>query len=106
MSGGNGYKKSIADVFLESKGRRRICMSRCIEYQRMISSGEWLAAVRALGEALEADSSYDGAYFNLGLAFEAGGLTQFARVAYEKYLKIAPEGYWADSARDRLSKTG
>lgn len=78
-------------------------LSRCNEYQRMIENGDWLEAISALGNALEADPDYSGAFFNLGLAYEKGGLTRFARAAYEEYLRIAPDGYWAKKAGERLA---
>lgn len=78
-------------------------MARCIEYQRMIEDGKWQDAVAALGNALDADPEYTGAFYNLGLAFEAGGLIGFARAAYGEYLRIAPDGYWAAKAKERLA---
>jgi Tfp pilus assembly protein PilF len=77
-------------------------MSRCIKYQEMIERGEWERAVRELNDAYAADKGYTGAFFNLGLAFEKGGLNEIAAACYSHYLSNWGDGYWAKQARERL----
>jgi len=44
----------------------------------MIERGEWERALRELNDEYAADNGYTGAFFNMGLAFEKGGLNEIA----------------------------
>ena len=77
-------------------------MSRCIKYQEMIERGEWERTLRELNDAYAADNGYTGAFFNMGLAFEKGGLNEIAAAMYSYFLANWPDGYWAERARERF----
>ena len=77
-------------------------MSRCIKFQELILNGEWECALRELNDAYKDDNSYSGAYYNMGLAFKAGGLDEIARVLFEYYLLKYSDGYWANAAKREL----
>lgn len=77
-------------------------MSRCIKYQELIQNGEWERALRELNDAYKDDNGYSGAYYNMGLAFKAGGLNEIARMCFEYYLIKFSDGYWANAANREL----
>jgi len=79
-------------------------MSRCIKFQRMIERGEAVGAFKALLREHHGDSGYTGAFYNIGLAFQALALPALAKAAFELYLELEPEGYWSLQAKAELAR--
>jgi tetratricopeptide (TPR) repeat protein len=61
------------------------------------------AALRHYKAALLADPFHADAQLNLALLYERLGLRRTARDHWRRYLQLAPEGAWAEVARERLS---
>ena len=59
-------------------------------------------ALRHYKCAIRTDPFFAEAHLNLALLYEKLQLTRSARAHWRRYLQIAPEGSWADVARDRL----
>ncbi|OPX23281.1 MAG: hypothetical protein B1H03_02160 [Planctomycetales bacterium 4484_113] len=70
----------------------------------MIERGDPVGAIRALLKELQGDPSYIGAFYNVGLAFKALELPQLARMAFELYLELEPQGYWSLQAEAELAR--
>ncbi|HVR39965.1 MAG TPA: hypothetical protein VMU84_12785, partial [Thermoanaerobaculia bacterium] len=54
--------------------------------------------------AIRIDSKFAEALFNRALILERLGLTQFARDAWNQYLRVDPSSKWADEAREHLKR--
>jgi tetratricopeptide (TPR) repeat protein len=63
-------------------------------------------AILAFQDALHCDLNYGPAYLNLAQAYQKTGRTRDARLCLRQYLKLFPEGEWADDARRRLAAAG
>jgi CHAT domain-containing protein/Tfp pilus assembly protein PilF len=59
-----------------------------------------------LNRALALDANFHAALFNRGILHEQLGLNEQARQDWEAYLKMDPNGHWADEARERLTRIG
>jgi len=77
-------------------------MSKCIQYQKLITAGRADEAIVGLLREFAGDPQYLGAFYNLGLAFKALGRNRLARDTFALYLELAPDGYWASHARKEL----
>ena len=72
----------------------------------MIDSGNALDAARELDKLLKEEVDYTGAYYNLGLAFNALGLHNIAASYFQAYLDIEPQGYHRERALNALEALG
>jgi tetratricopeptide (TPR) repeat protein len=63
-------------------------------------------AVTAFQDALRCDLKYGAAYLNLAQAYEQLRQARDARLCLRRYLKLFPDGEWADDARRRLAVAG
>jgi len=64
--------------------------------------GELDEAIDHLRRAARAMPAHADVHFNLALAYEKRGERQASREQWSLYLKYAPQGPWADQARERL----
>jgi tetratricopeptide (TPR) repeat protein len=60
------------------------------------------AALRHYKATLRSDPFHVDAQLNLALLYERLGLRRTARDHWRRYLQLAPEGSWAEVARERL----
>jgi tetratricopeptide (TPR) repeat protein len=63
-------------------------------------------AIIAFQDALRCDLNYGPVYLNLAQAYQKASRTNDARQCLRRYLKLFPEGEWADDARRRLAVAG
>jgi tetratricopeptide (TPR) repeat protein len=63
-------------------------------------------AIVAFQDALRCDLDYGAAYLNLAQAYQKTSRIGDARLCLRRYLKLYPEGEWADDARRRLAAAG
>ncbi len=63
-------------------------------------------AVTAFQDALRCDLNYGAAYLNLADAYERSQRKAQARLCLRRYLKLFPQGEWAEDARGRLAGAG
>jgi hypothetical protein len=63
-------------------------------------------AVTTFQDALRCDLDYQPAYLNLAAAYLKLQRKADARLCLQRYLKLFPEGEWADDARGRLAVAG
>jgi tetratricopeptide (TPR) repeat protein len=68
----------------------------------MLERGEPADAVPFFQAAIASDPTFADAYFNLAMAFEHLGDVQQARPCWEQYVKLEPQGTWAEIARKHL----
>ncbi len=68
--------------------------------------GDPHGAIVAFQDALRCDLNYGPAYLNLADAHEKAGRVADARLCLRRYLKLFPDGEWADDARRRLAVAG
>lgn len=66
--------------------------------------GEHARAVRSFEAAIEGDPAFADAHFNLASTLELLGQAKDARLHWESYLELAPDGSFADIARERLRR--
>lgn len=64
--------------------------------------GELMRAADLFGRAVTSDPAFADAQFNLGMVLEELGRSREARVHWECYLELDPDGPWAEIARKHL----
>jgi len=65
-------------------------------------AGRREAAIHHYKRAVAADPCFAEAHLNLALLYEKIGIPRRGREHWRRYLQLAPEGTWADVARQRL----
>lgn len=68
----------------------------------LFESGDIAEARRTFSEVLDKDRTNRKALFSFAVACEKTGKLDEARSSFEQYLKLDPQGEWADSARSHL----
>jgi cytochrome c-type biogenesis protein CcmH/NrfG len=71
-----------------------------VTYQ--LATGDLPAAVETLQAYTQANPENAEAFFQLGFTADQAGQTNLARLSYQRYLALAPDGEFASDARDRL----
>jgi tetratricopeptide (TPR) repeat protein len=62
------------------------------------------AALHHYKVALRTDPTFADAHLNVALLYEKLGLRRHAREHWRRYLQLAPNGRWAENARERLAR--
>jgi len=70
------------------------------------AGADYSAAKKAWGDALAIDPAHRKAVFSLGVLCEKTGKKDEARNRFEQYLRLDPNGEWADAARSHLEALG
>jgi tetratricopeptide (TPR) repeat protein len=65
-------------------------------------AGRREAAIHHYKRAVAADPCFSDAHLNLALLYEKIGIPRRGREHWRRYLQLAPEGTWAEVARQRL----
>ena len=68
----------------------------------MLERGDAKGASAAFEQAIERDSRFGDAHFNLAMAYEQLGERAKARFHWRRYLDLEPNGAWADIAKKHL----
>ena len=70
--------------------------------QMVLLTYEWDAVLADYHRAIEADPAYAPAYFQRGVLYYTEGPREQALPDFERYLELAPEGFYADEAADYI----
>jgi len=69
-------------------------------------AGRREAAIAHYKRAVQADPCFADAHLNLALLYEKLAISKRGREHWRRYLQLAPEGSWAEVARQRLRRDG
>lgn len=67
----------------------------------MVGFGEYEHAIEHLARSIEQDPDFPDANFNMAVALQAVGRDREATVYWDNYLRLEPNGAWAEIARRR-----
>ena len=94
------------DVVILGAGQAGLAASRHLTARDvshvMLERGRPELAIPLFHGALESDSKFADAYFNLAMAYEQVGETQKARPYWKSYIALEPRGTWTEIAKRHL----